>query len=114
MKRELDLSIIYIRPDGSYVINQGLYHVPNEGEWADLWAEVDAYAKEHPEVVQTEPTPPEPTPEEQKALLQKQYTDFIQSMLDTEAQKLGYDNCNSVCTYINSGVDKFDTERRSL
>ena len=57
---------------------------------------------------------PEPTPEEEKALLQKQYTDFIQSMLDTEAQKLGYDNCNSVCTYINSGVDKFDTERRSF
>lgn len=53
---------------------------------------------------------PEPTPEE----IQKEYTDFIQSMLDKEAQKLGYDNCNSVCTYINSGVDKFDTERRSL
>lgn len=59
-----DLSVIYTRPDGSYVINQGLHHVPNEGEWADLWAQVDAYAKEHPEVVQAEPTPPEPTPEE--------------------------------------------------
>ena len=56
----------------------------------------------------------QPTPEEQKAFLQKEYTDFIQSMLDEEAQKLGYDNCNSVCTYINSGVDKFDTERRSF
>lgn len=57
---------------------------------------------------------PQLTPEEQKAKLQKEYTDLIQSMLDKEAQKLGYDNCNSVCTYINSGVDKFDTERRSL
>ena len=31
---------------------------------------------------------PEPTPEEIEAQLQKHYTDFIQSMLDKEAQKL--------------------------
>lgn len=59
-----DFSIIYTRPDGSYLINKGFYHVPNEGEWAELWAQVDAYAKEHPEVVQAEPTPPEPTLDE--------------------------------------------------
>ena len=62
-----DLSTVYTRPDGSYVINQGLYHVPNEGEWTELWTQVDAYAKEHPEVVQAEPTPPEPTLEEVRA-----------------------------------------------
>ena len=59
--KNFDLSIIYTRPDGSYVINQGLYHVPREGEWAGLWAEVDAYAKAHQEAVTDEPTPPEPT-----------------------------------------------------
>lgn len=59
-----DLSVIYTRPDGSYVVNQGLYHVPNEGSWSDLWKLVDMYAKEHPDVVKAEPTPPEPTPEE--------------------------------------------------
>ena len=62
--RNFDTTIIYTRPDGSYIVNKGLYHVPNEGEWADLWEQVDAYAKEHPEVVQAEPTPPEPTAEE--------------------------------------------------
>ena len=56
-----DLSIIYTRPDGSYVINQGLYHVPNAGEWADLWKQVDTYAKKHPKVVIPEPSEPEPT-----------------------------------------------------
>ena len=64
---DFDLSVVYVRHDGSYVVNNGLYHVPSAGEWADLWAQVDAYVKEHPEVVQAEPTPPEPTPEEQAA-----------------------------------------------
>lgn len=54
------------RADGSYVItNNGLpYHVPNIGEWAALWAEVDAYAQAHPEQVTDEPAPPVPTEEE--------------------------------------------------
>lgn len=67
-----DLSIIYTRPDGSFVVNQGMYHVPNKGEWAELWKQVDAYAKEHPEAVQAEPTPPEPTPAELAALALEQ------------------------------------------
>lgn len=53
---------------------------------------------------------PEPTQEEIEAALQAQYTALIQSILDTEAQKLGYDNCNSVCTYVDTGVQKFDDE----
>lgn len=53
---------------------------------------------------------PAPTPEEQAAALQKHYTDLIQRLLDAEAQKLGYDNCNSVCTYVDTGVAKFDAE----
>ena len=27
-----DLSLIYTRHDGFYIVTQGLYHVPNEGE----------------------------------------------------------------------------------
>lgn len=49
-----------------------------------------------------------------EAELQTQYTALIQSMLDKEAQKLGYDNCNSVCTYVDTGVAKFDDEGRSF
>ena len=53
---------------------------------------------------------PSPTPEEIEAQLQKHYTDLIQSMLDKEAQKLGYDSCLSVCSYTNTGISKFDCE----
>lgn len=48
------------------------------------------------------------------AALQAQHTALIQSILDTEAQKLGYDNCNSVCTYVDTGVQKFDDEGRAF
>ena len=60
-------SPIIRRADGSYVIAYAgwpEYHVPNIGEWAALWAEVDAWAQAHPEQVTDEPEPPVPTEEE--------------------------------------------------
>lgn len=66
---KFNLDAIYTREDGSYVINNGLYHVPNEGQYAELWALVNAEAEAHPEKVQPEPSrepePYVPTPEEQ-------------------------------------------------
>lgn len=60
-----DSSIIR-RADGSYVIthNGYPYHVVNDEDMASFWAEVDAYAKAHPEQVTDEPAPPVPTEEE--------------------------------------------------
>lgn len=63
---------ISYRPwDDSYVItkNNLPYHVPNEGEYAEEWAEVRAYAEAHPECVVVEQpyVPPVPTLEELKA-----------------------------------------------
>ena len=49
---------------------------------------------------------PEPTPEE----IQEQLTKAVQKYLDTTAQKLNYDNCLSVCSYVDTGVAKFDEE----
>lgn len=46
--------------------------------------------------------------------LQKYFTAFVQNHLDVEAAKLGYDNCNSVCTYVDTGVAKFDAEGRAF
>ena len=54
---DFDLSVIYVRQDGSFIIDQGAYHVPNEGEWAGLWENVSAYAVGHPEEVHPEPEP---------------------------------------------------------
>lgn len=63
---------ISYRPwDNSYVITKnGMpYHVPNEGEYAEEWVEVRAYAKAHPECVTEEQPyiPPVPTLDEAKA-----------------------------------------------
>lgn len=110
----LDLSTIYLRPDGSYVIDNGLFHVPNEGEYAELWKQVNEYAQAHPEVVEEEPQPPEPTQEEIEAQIQKQLTDAVQHVLDSKAQELNYDSCLSVCSYVNTGVQKFDDEGESF
>ena len=73
--QDFDISVIYTREDGSYVINKGLYHVPNEGEWTELWAEVNAYAKEHPEAVQEEPVY---KPSEQELLLNSYRTELYE------------------------------------
>lgn len=58
-------NIIHRAADDSYVIEKnGLpYHVPNEGEFAGEWAEVNTYALEHPDEV-TEEEPYVPTEEE--------------------------------------------------
>lgn len=55
------MSIIKRTSDNSYVIDKnGLpYHVPNEGEFAEEWAEINAYAEAHPdEVILEEPYVP--------------------------------------------------------
>lgn len=44
--------ILYRPGDGSYVIDNGMYHVPMDGDFSDLWLEVDTYAKEHPNMVE--------------------------------------------------------------
>ena len=55
------MSIIKRIIDNSYVIEKnGMpYHAPNEGEFADEWAEINAYAEAHPdEVILEEPYVP--------------------------------------------------------
>lgn len=60
---------IVSRCDGSYVIDHNgfPYHVPNEGDMAELWREVDVYARAHPSEVTREAPPPAPTLEEVRA-----------------------------------------------
>lgn len=44
------------------------------------------------------------------AEIQKKLVDAVQEYMDKKAQELNYDNCLSVCSYFNSGVEKFDKE----
>ena len=46
--------------------------------------------------------------------IQKQLTDAVQQVLDKKAQELNYDNCLSLCSYIDTGVQKFDDESRAF
>lgn len=45
---------------------------------------------------------------------QKFYTTIIQNHLDEKASLLGYDSCLSVCSYGDTGVQKFDDEAASF
>ena len=56
----------------------------------------------------------EPTVEELQARIQKQLTNAVQRVLDSKAQELNYDSCLSVCSYIDTGVPKFDDEGRAF
>lgn len=48
----------------------------------------------------------EQTPED----VQYELTMKVQNFLDETAKKLGYDSCLSVCSYVDTGVVKFDEE----
>lgn len=57
---------------------------------------------------------PEPTQEEINAQTQARLTLAIQHHLDTKAQELNYDSCLSVCSYVDTGVAKFDAEGKAF
>ena len=57
---------------------------------------------------------PEKPIEEIQAEAQKQLTDAVQRVLDNKAQELNYDDCLSVCSYIDTGVAKFDAEGKAF
>ena len=65
---DFDLSVIYTRPDGSYVIDGGMYHVPDDGEYEALWEQVNSYAGEHPDAVQPEPERQQENADEEPSL----------------------------------------------
>ena len=52
--------------------------------------------------------------EAKQAEIQKQLTDAVQHVLDAKAQELNYDSCLSVCSYIDTGVARFDAEGRAF
>lgn len=72
------------RSDGSFITDNGTYHVPNEGEWADQWAELQAQYEADPsqfeQLVDPEPVPP--TLEEAKAAKLAEINAACQSTLE--------------------------------
>lgn len=83
---------------------------------ANGWCMEDGYDDDSKRYLIINPPEPEhvPTQEEIEARIQKQLTDAVQHVLDTKAQELNYDSCLSVCSYIDTGVPKFDTEGKAF
>lgn len=110
--KNFDLSVIYTREDGSFVVNQGMYHVPNEGEWTELYTQVEQYAVEHPEVVMPEPEPTfetEQEPQTQEEVIDM-YKRYVQRALDAFAQTRGYDDIHTAASYKDSSDAQFKLE----
>ena len=60
--RRWDVSMVFIRPDGSYLIRRidiacgdVLYHVPNGGEWKEMFDTLTSYVSEYPDVLRDIP-----------------------------------------------------------
>lgn len=88
-----------------------------ESSGTPYWLEEDNWNSQPKYMTELGPLPenailtkPEKPEEVIKNELQQQYTNYIQNILDEEAKKLGYDSCLSVCSYVNTGVSKFDKE----
>lgn len=81
------MHIIKRLADNSYIIEKnGLpYHVPNEGEFAEEWAEINAYAEAHPEEVTLE-EPYEPTEEEIAAAEKAQMEAEVNAILTAKSR----------------------------
>ena len=57
---------------------------------------------------------PQMTEQQKQAEIQANLTAAIQRVLDSRAQEFNYDSCLSVCSYSNSGVQKFDDEGQAF
>ena len=97
------------------LMDAGFKIVP-EGDYQLLIGNVDGkeYICNHVTGGYEQYVPPEPTKEEIEARIQNQLTDAVQRVLDAKAQELLYDNCLSVCSYVDTGVKKFDDEGRAF
>lgn len=103
--------------DNSYVItkNNMPYHVPNEGEWVDLYKEVDAYATEHPDVVDIE-NPYVPSEEEKLNAAREDKLaefDYVMTQNDKALIRPLANNETELVTQINE-IQATNRERRAV
>ena len=105
-----DVSTVFIRPDGSYLIRRldivcgdALYHVPNEGTWKGMFDALTDYVSEHPETLRDIPVHT-PTLEELKTAKKARIDE------DTSAAILaGFDYAVNGVTY-HFSYDAFDQQ----
>lgn len=106
----MEQQTIYQREDGSFVITKnGMpYHVPNEGEYQELWDDISKKVSNGELIAISEPKDPESEPTIEEML--KAIVDAIQAHLDEFARTRNYDNILSAASYAVSTVPKFQAE----
>jgi hypothetical protein len=100
---------IKIRLDGSYEIiapNGYGYHVPDEGEYAPLFAQVDEFAKANPEQVTTSDAGVVISPEQHLENLKAYFKSLVRQRLNSFARTRDYDSFAVACTYAGSDDPK--------
>ena len=105
---------IYIRKDGSYIItyNNFPYHVPNEGEYKDLYVKVSKYANEHPNQVFSEEIPESPVEEKTFSQVKEEVLEKIDRET-SNAIVTGFDydmNTGSKIETLHFSYDSFDQQ----
>lgn len=89
---KLDVSTVYIQPDGSYLLRRldivcgkALYHVPNEGEWKEMFNVLTEYVSESPEVLHDAPL----------------YTPTLEDLKKTKIARIDMETSNTIITGFN-------------
>ena len=92
------------------LLNDGFLEI-SETEYQLLIGNIDGQEYVRTSSGKFEPyVPPAPTQDEINLQIQQRITGDIQDYLDEKAKELNYDSCLSACSYLNTGVEKFDKE----
>ncbi|MBR6511127.1 MAG: hypothetical protein IKT51_02665 [Phascolarctobacterium sp.] len=105
--------VIHRTWDDSYVINDGLYHIPNNEEFKTQWEQVHAYALANPAMVTEEYpyVPPAPTEEE----IQAQLEQGIEAWMNTVVAERHYDSIDTcIARYTDSPNPKYAQEAKAV
>ena len=105
--------IIHRTWDDSYVIKDGIYHVPNNEEFKTQWEQVHAYALANPNMVTEEYpyVPPVPTEEE----IQAQLEQGIEAWMNTVVAERHYDSIDTcIARYTDSPNPKYAQEAKAV
>ena len=103
---QLDDSDISPREPGVYLIPAGCTLVAPPSVPVGSFATFDGAAW----IVRVRPTPEPPELPEPPAVTTTDYTRAVQAALDSKARERNYDGILSACTYVTSGVPKFQAE----
>lgn len=103
---------VYVRNDDSYVITYKNYpyHVPNEGEWSELWSEVNEWVNEHPDKLLHETIPSEEETLEEVKINARNQIDLETSKAITSGFDYEIDSGDGTLELLHFSYDMYDQQ----